>query len=55
MSHLWNLIGESRTIVWYYETPDEIVQYLKDMQDAIRYAFQVDHRDAIRDEKRRAL
>ncbi len=52
MSHPWKSKGEKRTIVWhYYEYPDELVAYLKDMQDAIRYALQVAYGDTVKDEK----
>jgi putative transposase len=53
VSHPWKSKGEKRTIVWYYEPPDEVVQYLRDMQDAVRYALQVAYRTTLRDEKRR--
>lgn len=53
MSHPWISKGEKRTILWYYEPDESVVRYLRDMQDAIRYALQVAYRDAIRDEKHR--
>ena len=45
--------GDKRTISWSREQPEEVLQYLTDMQDAIRYAIQVAYRDALRDEKHR--
>lgn len=53
MSHPWKSKGEKRTVVWRHEPPEEVLLYLRDMQDAIRYALQVAYRDAIDDEKRR--
>jgi len=53
VSHPWKSTGEKRTIVWYYEPPDEVVEYLKDTQEAIRYALQVAYRMTLRDEKHR--
>ena len=41
--------GEKRTVVWNYAIPEEIIRYLKEMQDAIRYALQVSYRDAVND------
>jgi len=41
---------EKRTIAWNYEPPQEILQYLRDMRDAIGYALQVAYRDAVRDD-----
>jgi len=55
MSHPWRSKGEKRTIVWYYKQPDKILQYLKDMQDAIKYILQVAYRMTLRDEKHRLL
>jgi putative transposase len=49
LGHPWKSSGQKRTIVWSYEPPNEIIQYLKDMQDAIRYALQVAYRDALRE------
>jgi putative transposase len=51
MSHPWRSKGEKRTIVWGQEQPEEVLQYLRDMQDAVRYAIQIAYRDAVRDEK----
>lgn len=53
MSHPWKSRGEKRTVIWSQEQPEEVVLYLKDMHDAVRYALQVAYRDTIRDEKRR--
>ena len=53
MSHSWKSKGEKRTVVWSHEPSDEIIVYLKDMQQAIRYALLVAYRDAIRDKKHR--
>ncbi|MDG6902255.1 MAG: hypothetical protein JRM80_09890 [Nitrososphaerota archaeon] len=53
MSHPWKSGGDKRTVVWEQEQPDELVRYLTDMQDAIRYALQVAYRDAIADERQR--
>jgi len=55
VSHPWKSKGEKRTIVWYYEPPEEVVEYLKDMQDAIKYTLQVAYRMTLRDEKHRLL
>jgi len=55
MSHPWRSKGEKRTIVWYYKQPDKILQYLKDMQEAIKYILQVAYRMTLRDEKHRLL
>jgi putative transposase len=53
MSHPWRSKGEKRTVVWYYKPPAEVVQYLQDMQDAIRYALQVAYLMATRDSRGR--
>ena len=39
MSHAWKSSGEKRTIWWYYEPSDQILTYLEDMRDAVRYAL----------------
>ncbi len=39
MSHPWSSKGSKRTIWWNYEPPEEMMQYLKDMRDAVRYAL----------------
>ncbi len=49
MSHPWRSNGDKRTVVWSYEPSDEILRYLSDMQEAIRYSLQVGYRDAVRD------
>ena len=49
MSHPWRSSGQKRTIVWEQKSPpDQVVAYLEDMQDAIRYALQVAYWDAVR-------
>ncbi len=53
MSHPWKSTGEKRTVVWGQGQPEEVLRYLRDMQDAVRYAIQIAYRDAVRDEKRR--
>jgi putative transposase len=53
VSHPWKSTGEKRTVVWGQEQPEEVLQYLRDMQDAVRYALQVAYRTTLRDEKRR--
>ncbi|MDG7034396.1 MAG: transposase [Nitrososphaerota archaeon] len=53
MSHPWKSRGEKRTAVWSQEQPEEVLRYLKDMQDAVRYALQLAYRDTIRDEEHR--
>ncbi|MEM0118015.1 MAG: transposase [Conexivisphaerales archaeon] len=53
MSHPWKSTGDKRTIVWQQEQPCEILRYLTDMQEAVRYSLQVAYRDAIANEKRR--
>ncbi len=56
MSHPWRSKGEKRTVVWHYsESHDELVAYLKDMQDAIRYALQVAYWDTVKDEKQHGV
>ncbi len=49
MGHPWKSKGEKRTVVWYQDQPEEVVRYLADMQDAIRYALQVAYRSSIRE------
>ena len=39
MSHAWSSSGEKRTIWWYYEPSGQIVDYLKDMRDAVHYGL----------------
>ena len=39
MSHAWASSGEKRTIWWYYEPSDQIVDYLKDMRDAVHFGL----------------
>ncbi|MDA4119853.1 MAG: transposase [Thaumarchaeota archaeon] len=39
--------------MWRQEQPEEVVRYLVDMQDAVRYSLQLAYRDALRDEKHR--
>jgi len=51
LSHPWQSKGEKRTIVWSHQPDDEIITYLSDMQDAVRYALQVAYKDVIRDER----
>ncbi len=51
MSHPWKSKGEKRTVVWDFKPADEVIVYLRDMQDAIRYALQVAYRDASRNQK----
>lgn len=51
MSHSWRSKGEKRTLFWQFSAPEEVVQYLKDMQDAIRHALHVAYRDSVRDGK----
>jgi transaldolase len=46
MSHPWKSSGQKRTIAWSCEQPKEVLAYLADMQDAIKYALQVGYRDA---------
>jgi putative transposase len=53
MGHPWESTGEKRTVVWGQEQPEEVLQYLRDMQDAVRYALQVVYIDAVRDERHR--
>ncbi|MDG6939690.1 MAG: transposase [Nitrososphaerota archaeon] len=53
MSHPWRSKGEKRTVVWSQEMPEEVIHYLRDMQDAVKYALQVAYRDALRDERHR--
>ena len=51
MSHPWKSRGEKKTLVWRYWPSDEVIRYLTDMQEAIRYALQVAYRDTVRDGK----
>ena len=37
MNHAWASSGEKRTVWWYYEPSDQILAYLKDMRDAVRF------------------
>ena len=37
MAHPWKSSGSKRSIWWYYSPSDSIIQYLRDMRDAIRY------------------
>jgi len=53
MGHPWRSKGEKRTVVWGQEQPEEVLQYLRDMQEAVRYALQVAYIDAVRDERHR--
>jgi putative transposase len=39
LSHAWSSSGEKRTIWWYYEPSGQIVDYLKDMRDAVHYGL----------------
>ncbi len=39
--------------MWDYEPQEELLEYLTDMQDAIKYAIQVAFRDALKDKKNR--
>ncbi len=39
--------------MWGWEQPEQALLYLRDMQDAVRYALQVAYRMTVRDEKRR--
>ncbi|MEM3701549.1 MAG: hypothetical protein QXH93_02350 [Conexivisphaerales archaeon] len=52
MSHPWKSRGDKRTIVGYYEPQEEVMKYLTDMQNAIRYAIEVAYEMAIRDHNR---
>jgi putative transposase len=51
MSHPWKSSGQKRTIAWSCEQPKEVLAYLADVQDAIKYALQVGYRDAVREGK----
>ena len=51
MSHPWKSRGEKRTIVWSYESPTEVLNYLGNMQDAIKYSLQAAYRMTIRNLK----
>src|SRR5271154_1480929 len=48
-SHPWRSKGEKRTICWTYEPGGTLLNYLKDMQDAIRYALVQAYRDFVKD------
>ncbi len=37
MAHPWKTSGSKRTVWWYYSPSDNILLYLRDMRDAIRY------------------
>jgi putative transposase len=50
LSHQWQSKGEKRTILWSHQPDDEIITYLRDMRDGVRYALQFAYRDATRDE-----
>jgi putative transposase len=39
LSHAWSSSGEKRTIWWYYVPSGQIVDYLKDMRDAIHFGL----------------
>ncbi len=39
MSHAWSSSGEKRTIWWYYNPSDQVIEYLRDMRDAVHYAL----------------
>ncbi|MEM0146464.1 MAG: hypothetical protein QXH66_05725 [Conexivisphaerales archaeon] len=52
MSHPWKSRGDKRTIVGRYEPQEEVMKYLTDMQNAIRYAIEVAYEMAIRDHNR---
>src|SRR5712691_3315677 len=47
--HPWRSKGEKRTVVWEHEPDESVTVYLRDMQDAIRYALQVAYRTSVRD------
>lgn len=47
MGHPWKSTGEWRTIVCSYEPSAEVLHYLREMQDAMRYSLQVGYRDAV--------
>ena len=51
MSHPWKSRGEKRTIVWSYEPPAEVLKYLGDMQDALKYFLQVAYRMTVSDSR----
>jgi hypothetical protein len=56
VSHPWRSKGEKRTIaVWGHEQPEEVLQYLRDTQNVIRYVLQVACRTTLRGEKHRLL
>jgi len=50
-NHKWGSSGEKRTITWEYEPPPELLQYLKDMQEALRYALQAAYLKATRNKQ----
>ena len=37
MSHPWKSSGSKRTIWWYYNPSDQVIEYLTDMREAIRH------------------
>jgi putative transposase len=39
LNHAWTSSGEKRTIWWYYQPSDQIIQYLKDMREAVHYGL----------------
>ena len=49
LSHPWRSTGQKRTMTWSYEPSPEILRYLRDMQDSLRYSLQVAFRDAEKD------
>jgi putative transposase len=49
LSHAWKSSGEKRTVSWEHSPQEEIVSYLEDMRDAIRYSLQVAYRDTTRE------
>jgi putative transposase len=51
MSHKWKSNGEKRTLIAFYEPPKEVVRYLEDMRDAVRYALQAAYALTLRDPK----
>ncbi|MEM4150684.1 MAG: hypothetical protein QXO39_05535 [Conexivisphaerales archaeon] len=52
MNHPWKSRGDKRTIVGHYKPQEEVMKYLTDMQNAIRYAIEVAYEMAIRDYNR---
>ena len=53
VTHPWKSSGEKRTAVWGWGQPQQVLLYLRDMQDAVRYALQVAYRMTVRDKERR--